>query len=74
MGLAPLMMQKIFETIRDVSKAGMTILLVGQNAKLALEIGDRGYVMESGEIILKGEAKALAKNAAVKKAYLGEEA
>ena len=74
MGLAPLMVQKIFETIRDVSKAGMTILLVEQNAKLALEVSHRGYVMESGEITLSDDAKALAKNVAVKKAYLGEDA
>ena len=74
MGLAPLMVQKIFETIRDVSKAGITILLVEQNAKLALEVSHRGYVMESGEITLSDDAKALAKNVAVKKAYLGEDA
>ncbi|MEK6664686.1 MAG: ABC transporter ATP-binding protein [Pseudomonadota bacterium] len=72
MGLAPLMVQKIFETIRDVSKAGMTILLVEQNAKLALQVSHRGYVMESGAITLSDDAKALAENADVRKAYLGD--
>lgn len=72
MGLAPLMVQKIFETIRDVSKAGMTILLVEQNAKLALEVSQRGYVMESGEITLSDDAAALAANPEVRHAYLGE--
>lgn len=72
MGLAPLMVQKIFETIRDVSKAGMTILLVEQNAKLALEVSHRGYVMESGEITLTDIAAALAANPKVRRAYLGE--
>ncbi|MBT9613518.1 MAG: ABC transporter ATP-binding protein [Burkholderiales bacterium] len=72
MGLAPLMVQKIFETIREVSKAGMTILLVEQNAKLALEVSQRGYVMESGAITLNDDAEALAKNADVRKAYLGD--
>lgn len=72
MGLAPLMVQKIFETIREVSKAGMTILLVEQNAKLALEVSHRGYVMESGAITLSDAAAALAANPEVRRAYLGE--
>ena len=72
MGLAPLMVQKIFETIRDVSKAGMTILLVEQNAKLALAVSHRGYVMESGAITLSDAAAALAANPEVRRAYLGE--
>jgi branched-chain amino acid transport system ATP-binding protein len=72
MGLAPLMVQKIFETIRAVSKEGVTIFLVEQNAKLALEISDRGYVMESGEIILTDASAALAINPEVRRAYLGE--
>ena len=72
MGLAPLMVQKIFETLRAVSKKGVTIFLVEQNAKLALEISHRGYVMESGKIILSGAAPALAADPAVRKAYLGE--
>ncbi len=72
MGLAPLMVQKIFETIREVSKAGVTILLVEQNAKLALEVSARGYVMENGAIALSDNAAALAANPAVRHAYLGE--
>jgi branched-chain amino acid transport system ATP-binding protein len=72
MGLAPLMVQKIFETIREISRQGVTILLVEQNAKLALEVSHRGYVMESGTITLADEAKALAANPEVRRAYLGE--
>jgi len=72
MGLAPLLVQKIFETIRAVASAGVTILLVEQNAKLALEICDRGYVMESGEITLQDNAPALLANPQVRRAYLGE--
>lgn len=72
MGLAPLMVQKIFETIRAVSAAGITILLVTQNAKLALETGSRGYVMESGQITLHDRAEALLGNDRVRQAYLGE--
>jgi len=74
MGLAPLMVQKVFETVLAVSKEGVTILLIEQNAKLALEVSHRGYVMESGEITLKGEAKALLHDPAVRAAYLGEAA
>ena len=72
MGLAPLMVQKIFETLRTVSKKGVTIFLVEQNAKLALEISHRGYVMESGKIILTDTSAALATNPEVRRAYLGE--
>lgn len=72
MGLAPLMVQKIFETIREISLQGVTILLVEQNAKLALEVSHRGYVMESGEIALADEARALAANPDIRRAYLGE--
>ena len=72
MGLAPLMVQKIFETIRAIAAAGVTILLVEQNAKLALEICNRGYVMESGEITLHDRAPALLSNPQVRRAYLGE--
>ena len=72
MGLAPLLVQKIFETIRTISAAGVTILLVEQNAKLALEICNRGYVMESGEITLHDNAPALLANPQVRRAYLGE--
>jgi branched-chain amino acid transport system ATP-binding protein len=74
MGLAPLMVQKVFETIMTVSSEGVTILLIEQNAKLALEVSRRGYVMESGEITLAGEAKALLHDPKVRAAYLGEAA
>ncbi|MBU6483620.1 MAG: ABC transporter ATP-binding protein [Betaproteobacteria bacterium] len=72
MGLAPLMVQKVFETIIAVSREGVTILLIEQNAKLALEVSDRGYVMESGEITLEGDAAALLHDPKVRAAYLGE--
>lgn len=71
MGLAPLMVQKIFETIRDIAARGMSILLVEQNARLALQVAQRGYVMESGKITLSGEAKTLLDSDAVQRAYLG---
>ena len=72
MGLAPLMVQKIFETIRAVASEGVTLLLVEQNAKLALEVCSRGYVMESGSITLADEARSLLVNPQVREAYLGE--
>ncbi len=72
MGLAPLMVQKVFETVIAIAKEGVTILLIEQNAKLALEVSDRGYVMESGEITLSGDAKQLLSNPKVREAYLGE--
>ncbi|MEO7725947.1 MAG: ABC transporter ATP-binding protein [Burkholderiales bacterium] len=72
MGLAPLMVQKIFATIRAIAATGVTTLLVEQNARLALEMCDRGYVMESGEITLHDEARALLANPRVRQAYLGE--
>jgi len=71
MGLAPLMVQKIFTTIRDISALGMSILLVEQNAKLALQVAQRGYVMESGLIALSGAARELLGSEAVQRAYLG---
>jgi branched-chain amino acid transport system ATP-binding protein len=71
MGLAPLMVQKIFDTIRDVAALGMSILLVEQNAKLALQVAQRGYVMESGRITLTGKAGELLGSEAVQRAYLG---
>jgi len=71
MGLAPLMVQKVFETVLAVSSEGVTILLIEQNAKLALEVSHRGYVMESGEITLSGDAKALLHDDKVRAAYLG---
>jgi len=71
MGLAPLMVQKIFETIRDIAALGMSILLVEQNARLALQVAQRGYVMESGAITLSGAASELLGSDAVQRAYLG---
>ncbi|SBT05743.1 leucine/isoleucine/valine transporter subunit; ATP-binding component of ABC superfamily [Candidatus Accumulibacter aalborgensis] len=72
MGLAPIMVQKIFEVIRAVASEGMTILLVEQNAKLALEVSQRGYVMESGEITVTDESTRLLADPKVRAAYLGE--
>ncbi len=72
MGLAPIMVQKIFEVVRAVAAEGMTTLLIEQNAKLALEVSQRGYVMESGEITLTGESASLLDDPKVRAAYLGE--
>lgn len=72
MGLAPIMVEKIFEVIRDVSKQGITILLVEQNAKLALQAADRAYVMESGALTMSGQAADLLHDPRVQAAYLGE--
>ena len=72
MGLAPIMVRKIFETISMISAEGVTILLVEQNAKLALQISHRGYVMESGRIVLSGAAATLLDDPQVRHAYLGE--
>ncbi|MBC7685320.1 MAG: ABC transporter ATP-binding protein [Bdellovibrionales bacterium] len=72
MGLSPIMVEKIFEVIRDVSKQGITILLVEQNAKLALEAAHRGYVMDSGTIIMTGIAADMLHDPRVQAAYLGE--
>ncbi len=71
MGLAPLMVQKVFETVLSVSRSGVTILLIEQNAKLALEVSTHAYVMESGEITLAGDSKALLHDPKVQAAYLG---
>ena len=73
MGLAPIMVQKIFEVVRDVSKSGVTILLIEQNAKLALQVSQRGYVMDGGVITLSGDSKSLLVNPKVREAYLGED-
>lgn len=72
MGLAPLMVRKIYDTVRAVAADGVTILLVEQNAHLALQASTRGYVMEGGVISLAGRADALAHDPSVRKAYLGE--
>jgi len=74
MGLAPMMVARIFEVIAEIAARGVTILLVEQNARLALELAHRGYVMESGAIALSGNAKALLDDPRVKEAYLGETA
>ena len=71
MGLAPLMVEKIFDTIRNISAQGVSILLVEQNARLALEIAQRGYVLESGSITLTDSAANLLGSDAVQRAYLG---
>lgn len=72
MGLSPIMVDKIFEVVRDVHAQGMTVLLVEQNARRALQVADRGYVMDSGEILMTGEAKAMLDDPKVRAAYLGE--
>jgi len=74
MGLAPLIVEKIFEVVQSVARDGVTILLVEQNANLALEFAQRGYVMESGRITLTGSGSALLQDPKVRAAYLGEEA
>ena len=71
MGLSPIMVDKIFEVVRDVSAQGVTVLLVEQNAQRALQIADRGYVMDSGEITMTGAGKDLLTDPKVKEAYLG---
>ena len=71
MGLAPLLIKEIFSIIEDINKAGTTILLVEQNANMALSIASRAYVLETGRITLSGDAKELAASESVKKAYLG---
>lgn len=72
MGLSPLFVKEIFRIIEEVSQAGTTVLLVEQNAKKALSIADRAYVLETGKIIKDGDAKVLMNDDAIKKAYLGE--
>ncbi|MDQ8033224.1 ABC transporter ATP-binding protein [Bordetella genomosp. 1] len=72
MGLAPLMVEKVFEVVRTIASEGVTILLIEQNARLALENSHRGYVMESGEIILSGPARQMLDDPKVRAAYLGE--
>lgn len=72
MGLAPLMVEKVFEVVRTIASEGVTILLIEQNARLALENSHRGYVMESGEIILSGAAGQMLHDPKVRAAYLGE--
>lgn len=73
MGLAPMLVSQIFSIIQEISAEGMTILLVEQNARMALTVANRGYVLQTGEIVLAGVAKDLQTNETVRKAYLGEE-
>ncbi len=72
MGLSPILVGEIFDIIKSISKSGTTVLLVEQNAKKALSIADRAYVLETGKIVLTDDAKKLMDNESVKKAYLGE--
>ena len=72
MGLSPIMVDKIFEVVNDIHQRGTTILLVEQNASRALQLASRGYVMDSGEVTMSGEAKALLNDPKVRAAYLGE--
>jgi branched-chain amino acid transport system ATP-binding protein len=72
MGLAPIMVEKIFDVVRTIATQGVTILLVEQNARLALEAADRGYVMDSGLITISGSAKDMLNDSKVREAYLGE--
>jgi branched-chain amino acid transport system ATP-binding protein len=72
MGLAPILVEQVFETIDQISKEGLTILVVEQNANVALSIADRGYVIQTGRIVMKDTAEALLANPELSKAYLGE--
>lgn len=71
MGLAPLLVREIFNIITEINKTGVTILLVEQNANMALSVAQRGYVIETGKVVLEGDSASLAANEAVRKAYLG---
>ena len=73
MGLAPVLVEAIFSTVEEINRQGTTILLVEQNALMALQIASRGYVLQTGEIVLSDSAKALQRNAMVQKVYLGIE-
>lgn len=73
MGLAPILVESVFETIQAINKTGTTILLVEQNATVALAVANRGYVLQTGEIVLKDSAENLRKDEMVQKAYLGIE-
>jgi len=72
MGLSPIMVEKIFEVVRTISGEGMTVLLVEQNARLALQAANRGYVMDSGLVTMSGDAKQMLDDPKVRAAYLGE--
>ena len=72
LGLAPLIVQQIFEIIREINRQGVTVLLIEQNANMALKVADIAYVIETGAIVLKGSGKELLENDTVKEAYLGK--
>ena len=72
MGLAPVLVELVFQTIRDINQQGTTVLLVEQNALMALSIANRGYVLQTGRVVLSDTAEALGRNEMVRKAYLGE--
>ena len=72
MGLSPIMVEKIFEVVREISKEGITVMLVEQNARLALQAANRGYVMDSGLVTMSGDAKQMLDDPKVRAAYLGE--
>jgi branched-chain amino acid transport system ATP-binding protein len=72
MGLAPVLVEQIFDTVQTINRQGVTILLVEQNAAMALSIAERGYVLETGRLPLEGPARELADNPEVRRAYLGE--
>ena len=73
LGLAPMMVERIFDIVKEINKQGTTVLLIEQNAHMALGVANRGYVIESGEIVLEDDARRLLGNEQVRKAYLGEE-
>src|SRR5699024_1672816 len=73
MGLAPILVEQIFSIVKDINEQGTTVLLVEQNALMALAIASRGYVLQTGKIVLADDAKSLMVNETVRKAYLGEE-
>jgi branched-chain amino acid transport system ATP-binding protein len=72
MGLAPVLVDQVFEIIQDINKLGTTIFVVEQNANMALSIADRGYVLQTGQIVLSDTAAALLENPQMREAYLGE--
>ncbi len=72
MGLAPLFVERIFEIIKQVNERGISVFVVEQNANIALQVADRGYVLQTGEVVLQGDARQLLRNEAMKRAYLGE--
>jgi branched-chain amino acid transport system ATP-binding protein len=72
MGLAPVLVDSIFDTIRQLHESGTTILLVEQNARMALQVADRGYVLQTGTILLSDSSESLRQNETVRQAYLGE--